>query len=68
MFRPDRSSDRGVDLLGWRLRIFAVGAVLGCAGIYLDASWPIYAAIVVLVAGMLIRFVPTRDDEQDPGS
>ena len=68
MFRPDRSSDRGVELLGWRLRLFVVGAVLGCVGIYLDASWPIYAAIVFLVAGMLVRFVPTRDDEEESGS
>ena len=68
MFRPDRSSARGVERLGWRLRLFAVGAVLGCAGIYLDASWPIYAAIVFLVAGMLVRFVPARDDEEESGS
>jgi len=68
MFRPDRSADRGVELLGWRLRLFAVGAVLGCVGIYLDARWPIYAAIVALLAGMLIRFLPSGDDEEGPGS
>lgn len=66
MFRPNRSPDRGVELLGWRMRLFAVGAVLGCAGIYLDASWPIFAAIVFLLAGMLIRFVPGEDAEEDP--
>jgi len=41
--------------LVWRVRIFAVGAGLGLGGIFLDQSLLIWAAVVVLGAGMLLR-------------
>jgi hypothetical protein len=60
--------------LEWKVRIFAAGAVLGLAGIFLDSAWMRLGAIVVLASGMMLRFLPggrTRtagpeeDDEQD---
>lgn len=52
MFRSSR--DRKADAtLGPRVAIFAVGAVLGLAGIAFDRGWLVSAAIVVLAAGMI---------------
>jgi hypothetical protein len=68
IFRPDRSADRPVTRLGWRLRIFAVGAVLAGLGVYLAQNWLVWAAITVLLVGMLVRFVPDGDDEAGPRS
>lgn len=44
--------------LEWKVRIFAVGAVLGLAGILIDEAWLRIAAIVVLAGGILLRFLP----------
>jgi len=44
--------------LEWKVRVFATGAVLGLAGIFLDEEWMRISAIVVLAAGMLLRFLP----------
>jgi hypothetical protein len=68
IFRPDRSSGRPVTLLGWRLRIFAAGAVLAGVGVYLAQNWLVWAAIAVLAVGMLVRFLPSGDDEAAPRS
>jgi len=68
MFRPDRSPERAVTRLGWRLRIFATGAVLAGVGIYLNQSWPIWVAIAVLLGGMAMRFLPSGREERDPPS
>lgn len=62
MFRPARSPDRPVRHLRWRLRLFAAAAVLALAGMYFDDGWLIWAAMAVLVAGLLVRFVPTQDE------
>ena len=39
----------------WRVRLFAVGAGLGLGGVFLDQPLLIWAALVVLGAGMLLR-------------
>jgi hypothetical protein len=44
--------------LEWKVRIFATGAVLGLAGIFLDEELLRIGAIVVLTAGVLLRFLP----------
>lgn len=48
--------------LEWKVRIFAAGAVLGLAGIFLDEAWMRFGAIGVLAAGMLLRFLPGGRD------
>jgi len=45
--------------LEWKVRLFVVAAVLGLAGIYLEERWLTGAAIVVLLGGLLLRFLPT---------
>ena len=37
--------------LEWKVRIFAVAAVVGLAGIYLDRLWLTWVAIALLGAG-----------------
>jgi hypothetical protein len=64
----DRSRRGGDPYLKWKVRLFAVGATLGLAGIFLDIRGLIWAAIVVLVVGFLVRFLPhASGDGQDPG-
>jgi hypothetical protein len=51
--------------LEWRVRVFGVGAVLALAGIYLRLDWLVNVALVVLVTGFLLRFLPDEDDDDD---
>ena len=55
--------------LEWKVRLFAVAAVLGLVGIYLNERWLTGTAIVLLFAGLLLRFLPTgrvgADEEPD---
>ena len=54
--------------LEWKVRIFSAGAVLALVGIYLGKSWVTLLAIVVLVAGAGLRFLPAvAPDELDEG-
>jgi hypothetical protein len=49
--------------------LFAVGAVLGFAGMITERSWLVNVGIVVLVIGVALRFLGRRDaavDENDP--
>ena len=58
----DRSRHRPVRHFRWRVRLLGLGAVLAVVGMYVDAAWIINLAIIVLAAGILLRFVPARDD------
>jgi len=56
--------------LEWKVRLFAVAAVVGLAGIHFDNRWLTGAAILILFAGLSLRFVrstshgePEDDDE-----
>lgn len=48
--------------LRWKVRLFTAGAGLALAGIYLEETWLVSAAIVVLGGGVLLRFLPRRKD------
>lgn len=48
-------------LLRWRIGAFFLGAVLGLAGIFLDVSWLVTAALIVLLGGVLLRLSASRD-------
>lgn len=61
MFRPDRSRNRPVEHLEWRVRLLGAGAILAVVGMYFDEAWLIWVAIGILVVGLLMRFVPGRD-------
>jgi len=58
--------------LEWKVRIFAVAAVVALAGIYLDERWLTGAAIGILMAGLSLRFLPAgrgaRDEDHAEGS
>ena len=49
----------------WKIRLFSVGAVVALAGIYLDSRWVTGAAIVILMSGLLLRFLPADPEDQD---
>lgn len=55
--------------LEWKVRLFTVAAVVGLAGIATDNRWATGAAIVILMGGLLLRFLPDPDhrevDEED---
>ncbi|GMV04209.1 MAG: hypothetical protein AMXMBFR53_04900 [Gemmatimonadota bacterium] len=64
--RLDRSKRAG-PLLAWKVRLFAVGAALGLAGIFLDERWLSGVAIAVLASGALLRFLPGARSTEDEG-
>ena len=64
--KVDRSRERPVRHLEWRVRLLGVGAVLALAGIYFDSSWMVNGAIVILLIGFALRFAPARDTSAQP--
>lgn len=67
MFRPSRRrSDQADPHLLWKVRLFALGAVLAVAGIALDFVWLRWTGIAVLAAALLLRFLPDRRDRKRP--
>ena len=71
----DRSSRTPDRFLIWKVRLFAIGATLGLAGMFMDQRAMIWGAIGVLVVGFLLRFLPHREgkdgqegehEERDP--
>ncbi len=58
-------------LLEWRVRLLLAGGALSVAGILLDEHWLTGLAIVVLGAGVLLRFLrggtapEGREDPED---
>ena len=56
--------------LVWKIRIFGVAAVVALVGMYLNNPWITGTALVMLLLGMLLRFLPqpkAPKDESDPG-
>jgi len=52
--------------LEWRVRLFVVGAGLALGGMMLEIGWLVTAAVVVLLAGIAIRFISLDTPDQDP--
>ena len=44
--------------LEWKIGLFSVAAAITMAGIYLDERWMTGTALALLIAGMLLRFLP----------
>ena len=60
---------RRAAFLKWRIRAFFLGAILGLAGIFLDNSWLVSAALIALLVGVALRVRVARDPgpvEQEP--
>lgn len=55
----DRSK-RSDPHLEWKVRLFAIAAVLAVCGIYFEERWMTGAAIALLASAMLLRFLPWR--------
>jgi hypothetical protein len=51
--------------LEWKVALFVVAAGLGLGGMYLEEGWLTAGAILLLLAGVLLRFPakPVHDDE-----
>jgi len=47
------------------VRLFSVAAVVALAGIYLESRWWTGAAVVILMGGMLLKFVPSDADDAE---
>jgi hypothetical protein len=62
LFFIRRSGSEGPDpwLLA-KVRVFAIGAALALGGMILDQGWMIWAAIGVLLVGIVLRFLPRTD-------
>ncbi len=66
MFPPRKV---GAALIEWRIAAFFLGAALGLAGIFLNMSWLVIVALVVLLVGVALRMTPARDsgsEEEEP--
>lgn len=65
----DRSRKPG-HLLEWKVGVFTAGAAMALMGIYFELRWMTGVAIVVLVAGALLRLRSGADAEEagEPGS
>jgi hypothetical protein len=65
-FRPDRRR-RGEDrMLGQKMLVFGLGAVIAMAGMATERDWLIYVALVLLLLGLAMRFAgrePVEDEE-----
>jgi multisubunit Na+/H+ antiporter MnhF subunit len=46
--------------LAWKTRIFAVAAVIALVGMYLNNPYVTGTALVLLLVGVALRFVPER--------
>lgn len=68
MLRPDRSRDREVRHLEWRIRLFGVGAILGLVGIATEIEWFIWGALAVLLVGFVLRFLPGEGEGGEEGT
>lgn len=62
MFRPDRAP-RGEDpLLLLKMAIFIAAAAVAITGMATQQPWVIFAAILILGVGFLLRFLRPRTD------
>jgi hypothetical protein len=52
--------------LAWKIRIFAVAALVAVVGMYLNNPYVTGAALVLLFVGMLLRFLPEPKPTDGP--
>ncbi len=63
MFRPSSYKSGEPDrFLTWKVRAFVIGAALALAGMAFAVDWLVWSGIGVLALGLLLRFLPARDD------
>lgn len=63
-----RRGGRGTDpLLQAKVQIFLAGAALALVGIGVDSSLLVGIAILVLLAGLILRFLAGRESASDDG-
>jgi len=60
----DRNRRAG-KFLEWKVRLFSVAAVVALAGIYMESRWWTGAAILILMGGLLLQFLPSDDEFQE---
>ena len=60
----DRTKTAG-RYLEWKVRIFVVGATLALGGMYLNRNWLVGIAILVLAAGVALRFLPSGEGPEE---
>lgn len=63
----DRGKDGSEKYLEWKVRFFFLGAALAMVGVGVNSSVLVTLAIVVLVAGAALRFLP-KGGNPDPGN
>lgn len=54
--------------LMWKIRIFSVAAAVAIVGMYLNNPYVTGVALVLLFAGMLLRFLPEPKEPLEPGA
>lgn len=63
-----RSPRDGPDpYVGLKMLLFALGAAMALAGMLLTRTWLVAVAMVVLVVGFFVRFLPARADGDQEG-
>lgn len=53
--------------LEWKVRLFVVAAVVALGGMYFESDLAVVAAILILLAGLLLRFLPADSEDAPPG-
>lgn len=66
LIRPARAPRRDDRYLPHKMLLFVIGAGFGLAGIVSGREWLINIGIVVLVAGVLLRFARDRRPDDTP--
>ncbi|MEQ1856368.1 MAG: hypothetical protein ABL963_07855 [Longimicrobiales bacterium] len=57
---------RSTRYLAWKIRIFALAAVVAVVGMYLDNPYVTGTALVLLFIGMLLRLLPEPKEPTGP--
>jgi hypothetical protein len=58
--RKRREEDPHLD---WKVKLFFIGAALALAGIAVNSTWLIGAAVLALLAGAGLRFLPGKKND-----
>ena len=59
-------NSRSTRYLAWKIRIFAVAAVIAVVGMALENPYVTGVALVLLIIGMLLRLLPEPKGPQGP--